>query len=84
MYATKNKISHPFRSCTADIYFTTGIDKISGLEDVLLETGVIVEDDKQGFYKYKEESFRKSKFAEFFEKHPEMLDEVPPLQNIKL
>jgi len=54
----KNKVSPPFKKCEFDISFEKGVDKCSGMFDVLVGEGVFKE--AGGWYVYQDEKYRRA------------------------
>ena len=62
----KNKIAPPFKKVELDVYFDKGVDKLSGLFDVLVSEGVFIEGG--GWYIYKEKRYRRKELEDGIEK----------------
>ena len=73
----KNKISAPFKETMLDIFFETGVDKYSGVLDMMVEDGVLsVESGNRFIYKNpkgEDEKIRGYKFGEWILEHTDLL-----------
>ena len=73
----KNKLSAPFKECILDIFFETGMDKYSGVQDMMVDAGILVP-QKGNVFIYKnpegvEEKIRGFKFQEWLLEHQDLL-----------
>lgn len=79
----KNRLAPPFKKAKLIINWETGVDKYSGLLEVLEDSGIIKSETKDdakrdsGFYSFNGERFRRSAFPEFFAKHKEEMLATP-------
>jgi recombination protein RecA len=75
---SKNRYNAPFKEAEFDIYYSNGIDPISGLFDVLVDEEIIKPkkvDGKvsKGWWEYKGEFFQKGSLDKIIEKFPELV-----------
>jgi len=74
VYVAKNSVFVPFGQCDMNLYWNTGVDRNSGLLDLMVDLEII---QRTGaWYYYREEAFQSTKFGAFLETHPEMLADV--------
>jgi recombination protein RecA len=64
LFIKKNKIAPPFRKTTIKIDFVTGIDRMSGLADLLIEDGILHKKSGGWLYLDKEKKIRESELTE--------------------
>ena len=72
----KNKLAPPFKTCTTDIVFGKGIDRMGELVDMSLNAGII---DKSGsWYKYEGENIGQGKqgVVEFFKQNVDIKNNI--------
>ena len=67
----KNKISPPFKSATLDIYFNKGVDRYSGLKDVLASLGILKKDGKK--WVYGKDKYYSTEMEKLVADHPEVI-----------
>jgi len=74
---SKNKISAPFKETMLDIYFETGLDEYSGVQDMMVDDGVLVPQKGNVFFYTNpegvEEKIRGFKFQEWLMEHQDLL-----------
>jgi recombination protein RecA len=63
-YTRKNKIAPPFRKTTIKVNFLTGIDRMSGLADLLIEDSILHKKSGGWLYLDKEKKIRESELTE--------------------
>lgn len=77
IYIAKNKISAPFKETTVDIYFDRGVDPYSGIQDLMVNDGILVAEDGNRFTYTstdgKKEVIRGFKFNEWILQHADLL-----------
>ena len=61
---TKNKVGMPFRHIVIDVDYTNGVDRSSGLLDVLVKQKIVQQDGRS--FVFGEHRFMKKKFRQFF------------------
>lgn len=83
VYTYKNKVGKPFRIAVVDLLFGGKPDEPAGWDNAgsILSAAVavgIVKKGASGYFKYEgwEGSFRKAKFADVLEAHPEILERL--------
>lgn len=72
VHIAKNRVSAPFRKTTLEIFFDRGVDPHSGICELLVEDGILKEEDGNR-YTYGKETIRGFKFKEWIQAHPELL-----------
>jgi len=85
LYTEKNKVTVPFQSCGFEFYFDAGLNRYSGLEDVLIKTRKIVVPtnpetgkESKGWYALPDmlnEKFRLKELPRVLKEHPELLND---------
>jgi recombination protein RecA len=71
MHCAKNSVVPPYGKCQFSMFFSTGVQKYSGLEDVMEDLGIL--SFANGWFIYGEEKFRARGIGKFIEDHPEIL-----------
>jgi len=73
VYVAKNSIAPPFGKCELNLYWNSGVDKYSGLLDLMVDLDIIQR--KGAWYYFKEEAFQSKQLETFVKAHPEMLSD---------
>jgi recombination protein RecA len=77
VYIAKNKMSAPFKEATIDIYFDRGVDPYSGIQQAMVDDGVLKEEEGNKFVYTapdgKKETIRGFKFQEWLQEHLDLL-----------
>ncbi len=73
---TKNSICPPFGETEINVFWSTGIDRLSGLIELMVDLGIITQGG--GWFTYKDKpKFRAKELGEFIKDNPELLtDEI--------
>lgn len=83
VYTYKNKVGKPFRTAIVDLLFggkpgePAGWDNAASILNAAVAAGIVTK-GSSGYFKYSgwEGSFRKAKFADVMEAHPEILEQL--------
>lgn len=77
VYTRKNKVGNPFRTAIVDLLFASGWDNPASILNAAVAAGVVTK-GASGYFKFDgwEGSFRKAKFADVLEAHPEILEKL--------
>lgn len=76
-YVDKSKVAGAYGECVVNVYFDKGIDKYSGLLDILVNDGIIEQRGTWYYYTGSDEEVKfqgKNKFNEFMAEHPEIIE----------
>jgi recombination protein RecA len=77
VYIAKNKVSEPFKETTLDIYFDSGVDAYSGIPELMVDSGMLIEEEGNRFTYTapdgKKEVIRGFKFKEWLQEHTDLL-----------
>ena len=77
VYIAKNKVSEPFKETTLDVYFDSGVDAYSGIPELMVDSGMLIEEEGNRFTYTapdgKKEVIRGFKFKEWIQEHKDLL-----------
>jgi len=71
---TKNRTAPPLRSATVEVSFFTGVDRYSGLIELLEQEGVVTR-KRGGLYQYQGKSFKREDLPQLVEEKPWIVTE---------